>query len=145
MSTTVKTEVILSTCMDERYPPSSMVDGKPNTYFVTTGLYPHEVILGVKGGSTNISRIVLTSSGVKKLRLEKCTDVAPTKFETIVECEVANRENGGRQVEQFQLNKATAGAAVTFLKVVIASGYEEFSGVYELSVEGDANTSGTSS
>jgi heat shock protein beta-11 len=136
--TNVKTEVILSTCVDERYPAANIVDGKPNTYFVTTGLYPHEIILGVKGGSTNISRIVLTSSGIKKLRLEKCTDVAPSKFETIVDCEVANRENNGRQVEQFQLNKATAGSGVTFLKVVIASGYEEFAGVYELSIEGDA-------
>lgn len=137
----VKTEVVLSTCTDERYPASNIVDGKPNTYFVTTGLYPHEVILGIKGGSSNISRIVLTSSGIKKLRLEKCTDVAPSKFETIVDCEVANRENSGRQVEQFQLNKATAGSSVTFLKVVIASGYEEFAGIYELSIEGDAPAS----
>lgn len=139
--TAIKTDVVLSTCNDERYPAANILDGKNNSYFVTTGLFPHEIILGVKGGSANIGRIVLTSSGIKKLRLEKCTDVAPTKFETIVECEVANREGSARQVEQFQLNKATAGSGVTFVKIVIASGHEEFAGIYSFVIEGDSASS----
>lgn len=137
--TLVKAEVILSTCNDERFPPSNILDGKPNTFFITTGMFPQEIILGMKGGAANISRVLLSGSGIKKFRLEKCSDATPTKFETIVECEIANRENSGRQVEQFQLNKATAGSAVNFLKVVLVSGYEDFAAIYDLAIEGDSS------
>lgn len=141
----VKADVVLSTCGDERYPPSSMLDGKPNTYFMTTGLYPQEIILGMKAGPVNLSRIHLSSSGIKKLRLDKCTDTTATRFETIVECEVANREAQGRQVEQFQLNKATAGANINFVKIAILSGYEDFSAIYDFAMEGEAVGSASSS
>mmetsp|Transcript_56182 Transcript_56182/g.64463 ORF Transcript_56182/g.64463 Transcript_56182/m.64463 type:complete len:144 (+) Transcript_56182:100-531(+) len=138
----VKAEIVLSTCNDERFPATCILDGKPNTFFVTSGLFPHEIIIGMKGGSASISRILLSSSGIKKFRIEKCNDSTPSRFEPIVDCEVANRDATGRQVEQFQLNKATAGFGITYLKVVIASGHEDFAAIYDLAIEGE-NTAAT--
>lgn len=134
--TTVKAEIVLATCTDERYPPSNMLDGKHETYYVTTGVYPQEFLVAFKAGTVNVSRITLVMNSVKKLRIEKSTEQVPSKFEGIVDCEVSSRE-GGRQIEQFQVNKATVGNRVTFLKVVVESGHDDFAAFYELSVEGE--------
>lgn len=133
---TVKAEVLLSTCNDDRYPASNIVDGKPSTFFVSTGCFPQEIILGVKAGRAAISRIVLVSSGVRKLRVEKCVDETPQNFETIVECELQAKEPGEKQQEQFQLNRSTAGNNVRYVKLVVLSGYDEFVGIYDFSLEG---------
>lgn len=133
----IKLDVLLATSNDDRYQPGNIVDGKPNTFFVTTGSYPQEILLGTRSGSAaHISKISITSSGVKKLRVEKCCEHQPTRFETVMECEVSSRD-GSKQVEQFQLNKATAGAGIMYLKFVILSGHEEFAGIYAITAEGD--------
>ena len=134
----VKLEALLATSNDERYPASNIVDGRPNTYFVTTGSYPHEVLLGVRGnsGAANASKIALVSSGIKKLRIEKCVDAQPAKFESVIEIEMSNRD-GSKQFEQFQLNKATAGSGIRFIKLVILSGHEEFAAIFDVSLEGE--------
>ena len=135
---TIKLEALLATSNDERYPASNIVDSRPNTFFVTTGSFPHEVLLGIRSnsGAANASKISLVSSGIKKLRVEKCVDAQPAKFDSVIEIEMSNRESS-KQFEQFQLNKATAGSGIRFLKLVILSGYEEFAAIYDVTLEGD--------
>lgn len=146
----VALDAILATCGDERHPPSAAIDGRANTYFVTTGLFPQELIFAVKAGSANVSKLSFISFGVQKLRVEKSFEAGPSKFIPLLDCEMdppANytvaapgspgRGEVTRQVEQFQLNKTTAGAKVRFLKVVIESGYGDFAALYDISVEGD--------
>jgi heat shock protein beta-11 len=136
----IKLEALLATSNDERFPPSAIVDGRPNTFFVTTGSYPHEVLFGIRSTSAaaNVSKISIVSSGIKKLRVEKSIDVQPTKFESVIEVEMQNRDGSGtKQCEQFQLNKGTAGANIRFIKIVIVSGYEDFAGVFDVSIEGE--------
>jgi hypothetical protein len=140
MTATVKLEALFATSTDERFPASSIVDGRPNTFFITTGSYPHEVLLGVRtaSGAANATKISVVSSGIKKLRIEKCVDVQPAKFDSVVEVEMSNRDGGStKQYEQFQLNKATAGANIRFIKLVILSAYEDFSAFYDVTVEGE--------
>lgn len=132
----LRTEVLLATCTDERYPPTNMIDGNPSTFFVTTGSYPQEILLGFKTGAVNINRILLVCSGVKGIRIERSTEPTPVRFEPIVECELKEMTNG-RQLEQFQVNANTTAGNVKFLKLHILSGYDQFAGVYDLAVEGE--------
>ena len=139
---TVRLEVLLATCSDERYPPSNAVDPNPNTFFLTTGLYPQELVLGFKGATAaNISRIRTLTHGVKKMRIEKSVELTPTKFEVLLECDPANPQDPSgaphKQDEQFLVTKTTLGSAVRFLKVVLLSGYDHFAAVYDISVEGE--------
>ena len=129
----VKAEVVLTTCNE--LAGDAMVDNKPQTYFVTTGLFPQEVVLGIKAGVAQLSRISLSASGIRHLRIEKCTELTPAKFDVIVDTELTNRENA-RQLEQFQLNKATSGSNIHFLKFVIQNGYEDFAAIFDISLEG---------
>eukprot|EP00164_Ancoracysta_twista_P018772 GFYU01032661.1.p2 GENE.GFYU01032661.1~~GFYU01032661.1.p2 ORF type:complete len:157 (+),score=36.52 GFYU01032661.1:36-506(+) len=148
----VALDAILATCGDERHPPSAALDGRANTYFITTGLFPQELVFAVKAGSANVSKLSFITFGIQKLRVEKSFESTPSKFVPLLDCEMdppANystttsgpvspgRGEVTRQVEQFQLNKTTAGANVRFLKVVIESGYGDFAAMYDVSVEGD--------
>jgi hypothetical protein len=38
-------QVVMASCGDERFPPENMLDGKDNTYWVTTGMFPQEFVL----------------------------------------------------------------------------------------------------
>ncbi|XP_069448397.1 intraflagellar transport protein 25 homolog isoform X3 [Ovis canadensis] len=39
------TEVILATSSDEKHPPENMIDGNPETFWTTTGMFPQEFII----------------------------------------------------------------------------------------------------
>ena len=56
------TRVSMATCCDDEYPPSHIIDGKLDTCWVTTGMYPQEVVLTLKS-QQRISRVVVKSTG----------------------------------------------------------------------------------
>nr|XP_035963373.1 intraflagellar transport protein 25 homolog isoform X3 [Halichoerus grypus] len=39
------TEVILATSSDEKHPPENIIDGNPETFWTTTGMFPQEFII----------------------------------------------------------------------------------------------------
>lgn len=132
----VKFEITYSTCFDERYPPSAAIDGKPNTFFVTTGLFPQEIIVGVKAGAANIKKLQFLTSGVKKLIVHKCLENTPTRFDPLLEADLPLKEGQPKQLEMFAINETTVGAKIRFLKLQIDSAYEDFAAIYEFSAEG---------
>lgn len=36
--------VVMASCVDERFPPENMLDGKDGTYWITTGMYPQVIL-----------------------------------------------------------------------------------------------------
>ncbi|XP_077850244.1 intraflagellar transport protein 25 homolog isoform X4 [Macaca mulatta] len=38
-------EVILATSSDEKHPPENIIDGNPETFWTTTGMFPQEFII----------------------------------------------------------------------------------------------------
>ena len=136
----LKPEVILATSSDDRFPGSNCVDGKGHTFFLTSGGYPQEIILAFHGNSATISKIKIVSNGVKAVRIEKSVEAMPVKFEAVVEgVEFAAKDNG-YQIEQFNVNKDTLGN-IRYIKVIILSGYEQFSCINEIQIEGEEHDS----
>ena len=41
-------EVKCATSFDERFDPNNVLDPKPNTYWISTGLYPQEIMIEFK-------------------------------------------------------------------------------------------------
>jgi|EP00670_Eutreptiella_braarudii_P006181 heat shock protein beta-11 len=112
-----------------------MIDGDEKTFWITTGMYPHEVLLGFKGATATVTKIRTWSYHIKKLTVEKCTEAQPTKFEKIVETELSDKA-GAMQIESFTIN-STMGPDVKYLKIHVASGWEDFSSIHSIIVEGD--------
>eukprot|EP00667_Euglena_gracilis_P027998 EG_transcript_35213 len=135
MPTAIKTEVLYQTSNDERYPSANMIDGDERTFWITTGMFPQEFMLGFKGSPATITKVRIWAYHIKKLTIEKCVTSQPTKFEKIVEVEVAEK-NGAMQIESFAVN-STSGPDIRYLKFHIGSGWEDFASIHSIIVEGE--------
>jgi heat shock protein beta-11 len=131
----LKPEVILATSSDERFDGSNAVDGKSHSFWLTTGSYPQELIVSFHGNQANITKIQTTTNGVSKMRVEKSSEPMPVKWSTLLECDLAAKQNGF-QIEQFQLT-AEKGKGIRYLKFVLVSGYEQFACVNNIQIEGE--------
>nr|2YC2_A Chain A, INTRAFLAGELLAR TRANSPORT PROTEIN 25 [Chlamydomonas reinhardtii]2YC2_B Chain B, INTRAFLAGELLAR TRANSPORT PROTEIN 25 [Chlamydomonas reinhardtii]2YC4_A Chain A, INTRAFLAGELLAR TRANSPORT PROTEIN 25 [Chlamydomonas reinhardtii]2YC4_B Chain B, INTRAFLAGELLAR TRANSPORT PROTEIN 25 [Chlamydomonas reinhardtii] len=121
--------VVMASCSDERFPPENMLDGKDNTFWVTTGMFPQEFVLRLES-CIRVSKITTLSLNVRKLAVEKCDQDKPDQFEKVFEVELANR--GDRlQTEVHQVN-----IRAKYLKFILLQGHGEFATVNRVSVVG---------
>ncbi|KXZ51438.1 hypothetical protein GPECTOR_12g401 [Gonium pectorale] len=121
--------IVMASCSDERFPPENMLDGKDNTFWVTTGMFPQEFVLKLDS-CIRVSKITTLSLNVRKLAVEKCDQEKPDQFEKVFEVELANR--GDRlQTEVHQVN-----IRAKYLKFIILQGHGEFATVNRVSVVG---------
>lgn len=128
-------QVVMASCHDERFPPDSMCDGKDNTFWATTGMYPQEFVLKLES-AIRVSKITTLSMNVRKLAVEKCETEKPDQFEKVFEVELANR--GERlQTEVHQVN-----IRAKYLKFIILGGHGEFATVNRVSVVGGDDNGG---
>nr|AAD43011.1 HSPCO34 protein [Homo sapiens] len=63
-------EVILATSSDEKHPPENIIDGNPETFWTTTGMFPQEFIICFHK-HVRIERLVIQSYFVQTLKIEK--------------------------------------------------------------------------
>lgn len=122
--------IVMASCVDERFPPDNMLDGKDNTFWITTGMFPQEFVLALEA-DIRISKITTLSLNVKKLVVEKSDEDRPDSFEKVFEVELSNR--GDRlQTEVHQVN-----ISARYLKFSLASGYSECATINRVSVVGE--------
>ncbi|GIL84458.1 hypothetical protein Vretimale_19010 [Volvox reticuliferus] len=127
--------IVMASCTDERFPPENMLDGKDNTFWVTTGMFPQEFVLKLES-CIRVSKITTLSLNVRKLAVEKCDQEKPDQFEKVFEVELANR--GDRlQTEVHQVN-----IRAKYLKFMILQGHGEFATVNRVSVVGGDDDGG---
>jgi len=98
--------VVAATCYDERHPPESVIDGDDSTFWVTTGLYPQEIVVALPK-LTDVTRLTTVSMNVRKLVIEKCETDRPYTFEKALEAELTNMGSRGLQTETHQVRMCT--------------------------------------
>uniref|UniRef100_A0A8B9WC69 Intraflagellar transport protein 25 homolog n=1 Tax=Bos mutus grunniens TaxID=30521 RepID=A0A8B9WC69_BOSMU len=99
------TEVILATSSDEKHPPENMIDGNPETFWTTTGMFPQEFIICFHK-HVRIEKLVIQSYFVRTLRIEKSTSKEPVDFEQWIERDLVHTE-GQLQNEEILVSKYT--------------------------------------
>ncbi|XP_054429534.1 intraflagellar transport protein 25 homolog isoform X1 [Pteronotus mesoamericanus] len=125
-------EVILATSSDEKHPPENMIDGNPETFWTTTGMFPQEFIICFHK-HVRIERLVIQSYFVRTLRIEKSTSKEPVDFEQWIERDLVHTE-GQLQNEEIMAHDGHA----TYLRFIITSAFDHFAAVYSISAEGMA-------
>ncbi|XP_068396031.1 intraflagellar transport protein 25 homolog isoform X3 [Eschrichtius robustus] len=85
------TEVILATSSDEKHPPENIIDGNPETFWTTTGMFPQEFIICFHK-HVRIERLLIQSYFVRTLRIEKSTSKEPVDFEQWIERDLVHTE-----------------------------------------------------
>ncbi|XP_051713723.1 intraflagellar transport protein 25 homolog isoform X2 [Oryctolagus cuniculus] len=91
-------EVILATSSDEKHPPESVIDGNPETFWTTTGMFPQEFIISFHK-HVRIEKLVIQSYLVRTLRIEKSTSKEPVDFEQWIERVHLSAKMPGKAVE----------------------------------------------
>lgn len=123
-------EVILATSSDEKHPPENIIDGNPETFWTTTGMFPQEFIICFHK-HVKIEKLVIQSYLVRTLRIEKTTSKEPLDFEQWVEKDLVHTE-GQLQNEEIVARDGYA----TFLRFIIVSAFDHFASVHSISAEG---------
>jgi len=122
--------IAMSTSSDDDYPPENMLDGRTETFWATTGLFPQEFVVSFPS-NMSIQTVQMFSSNVKKVAVYKCTKEDPTEFEQVGEKEMESVE-GHLQSEEIALMKTVA----RHLKFVILSAHDHFISVHKLAISG---------
>ncbi|XP_036690681.1 intraflagellar transport protein 25 homolog isoform X1 [Balaenoptera ricei] len=126
------TEVILATSSDEKHPPENIIDGNPETFWTTTGMFPQEFIICFHK-HVRIERLLIQSYFVRTLRIEKSTSKEPVDFEQWIERDLVHTE-GQLQNEEIIARDGHA----TYLRFIIVSAFDHFASVHSVSAEGIA-------
>ena len=64
-------EIKCATSFDERFDPKNVLDENIKTFWVTTGLYPHEILIDL-GEPRKVKEIKFKTIGAKKIVIEGC-------------------------------------------------------------------------
>uniref|UniRef100_A0A8P0TJ40 Intraflagellar transport protein 25 homolog n=1 Tax=Canis lupus familiaris TaxID=9615 RepID=A0A8P0TJ40_CANLF len=123
-------EVILATSSDEKHPPENMIDGNPETFWTTTGMFPQEFIICFHK-HVRIERLIIQSYFVRTLKIEKSTSKEPVDFEPWIERDLVHTE-GQLQNEEIMARDGHA----TYLRFIIISAFDHFASVHSVSAEG---------
>ncbi|XP_042322058.1 intraflagellar transport protein 25 homolog isoform X2 [Sceloporus undulatus] len=110
-------EVVLATSSDEKYPPENITDGRSETFWTTTGMFPQEFIISL----------------MQRLRIEKTMSKEPADFELCIEKELQYKE-GELQNEEISFPEMQA----TYLRFIILSAFDAFVSVHRVTAEGIA-------
>ncbi|XP_028701029.1 intraflagellar transport protein 25 homolog isoform X2 [Macaca thibetana thibetana] len=100
-------EVILATSSDEKHPPENIIDGNPETFWTTTGMFPQEFIICFH----------------KHVRIERL--VIQSYFDLV-------HTEGQLQNEEIMARDGSA----TYLRFIIVSAFDHFASVHSVSAEG---------
>ena len=121
--------VILTTSEDERQPGENVNTGAEDTFWMSTGCFPQEIVVQL-ANPQRISKVKVTGTCLRKLRAEGCSAETPSTFAPIGETELELPRTAALQSRDFGVQQLPGGEPVRFLKLVIASGWYDFVSVH---------------
>lgn len=125
--------VLMSSSLDERYPATHVNDDSDQSFWISTGLYPQELLIQL-GEPSPVSRVRVTGSQIRGVRVEVSEEDAPVNFQMVAEEEFQNKVGRVNNQEISNLGRGGSGH-VSFVKLVITSGYHDFCSVHQVVVE----------
>ncbi|CAD5123519.1 DgyrCDS11858 [Dimorphilus gyrociliatus] len=125
-------QVSLASSSDEKHQPDCIIDGSPNSFWASTGLFPQELVVSFQG-LMSVSSIKIDCSSVKHFRIERSVSNDPIDFEPLHERELDNA-NDLIQTEDLPVSSGSA----KHIKFIFDSGYDHFISVHNIQVIGSA-------
>jgi heat shock protein beta-11 len=120
-------KLLLSTSYDPNFPPENTLTGNLKEFWVSTGLFPQELLFQLNAPSSP-NNIKLTTTNVRHVAIEVCEGDRPGNFNKVGETEFGS--NSGNL--QRELVDITISRPVNFVKVVFISGWDEFISVHSV-------------
>mmetsp|Transcript_144606 Transcript_144606/g.266715 ORF Transcript_144606/g.266715 Transcript_144606/m.266715 type:complete len:243 (+) Transcript_144606:93-821(+) len=112
--------VYMVSSLDPDHSADNIIDGNHSTYWISTGLYPQEVILELDE-PTMLSSIKVATTHVRRLRVEGCHSQQPVSFAMVTEAELENT-HGSLQISELPCSTAQ----LKFVRVIFVAGWDDF-------------------
>ncbi|KEG09019.1 Placental protein 25 (PP25) [Trypanosoma grayi] len=123
---------------DSSMTTSCLVDGRSDTFILTTGGFPQDIIFAVgTSAAPSISRLQLCLHEAKDIVVERCSSALPTAFEKVAERTLKRSADGSKQIEQLDFDVNGAGKGVRYFRLRLLSGYSQFVGLWSVEAEGE--------
>ena len=123
-------EVKCATSFDERFDPRNVLDtNNLQTFWLTTGLYPQEILVQLKAPKV-ISEIKFNTQGARKIVIEGCKQANAQTFTRIGESKDLP-ERSGFQSDSVMI---TEPAPINSFKFIVQDGWEEFTSVHSIAI-----------
>mmetsp|Transcript_1489 Transcript_1489/g.990 ORF Transcript_1489/g.990 Transcript_1489/m.990 type:complete len:100 (+) Transcript_1489:36-335(+) len=98
-------EVSCATSFDERFDPNNVINEDPKNFWVTTGLYPQEVLITFNKARV-VNNVRFLTQGAKKVVIEGCKTTNASEFKKVGESKELTGKSGGFQNESITLTDA---------------------------------------
>eukprot|EP00441_Pelagodinium_beii_P047300 CAMPEP_0197621972 /NCGR_PEP_ID=MMETSP1338-20131121/2381_1 /TAXON_ID=43686 ORGANISM="Pelagodinium beii, Strain RCC1491" /NCGR_SAMPLE_ID=MMETSP1338 /ASSEMBLY_ACC=CAM_ASM_000754 /LENGTH=135 /DNA_ID=CAMNT_0043191563 /DNA_START=48 /DNA_END=455 /DNA_ORIENTATION=+ len=124
-------KVLMISSLDQGHPGDNIIDGNDSSYWISTGLYPQEILLQLSNPAP-VNNVKISTTNVKTVRIESCAEENPVNFKTLAEGDL--EESSGRlQLKELPCYGSSEPAA--YVKVMILSGWSDFCSVHKVQVE----------
>jgi heat shock protein beta-11 len=130
MVSTVPMDLFYATSFDNEHPPTGACDGDETTFWITTGLFPQEIVLQFRKPA-QITRITTVTGKVKSMVVSAALDKGLTDWAEIDNTNLP--ANPIKQQETHQLNYQRTSWGV---KIAISRCWGSFAAVYLVRIEG---------
>jgi len=125
-------KVYMVSSLDPAHPGENIIDGRDGTYWISTGLYPQEILLGL-ARPARVSSVRLFSTRVRSVRFE-CCQGTPVNFSILAECEVEDAQDGCLQIREVRCGSQEQ--PTDYVRLMILSGWDDFCSVHRIQVDG---------
>ena len=126
-------EITAVTCFDPSHPKENMIDGDSSTFWVTTGLFPQEVVLKL-GGDSQVTSIETVTTNAQVIEVRYTDTVTATEWEDLCVLDLTERSG---ELQYGSEDAPDGGVRATFLKFTIRNGWDDFVTVHKLGVSGE--------
>jgi len=123
--------VLMVSSLDEDHPGENVIDGSDRSYWISTGLYPQEILLKLSVPAW-VSFVTLSSTNVKQVLVEGCHEPSWENFQTLGEGIVDNTHG---QLQHQVLAIKQQQKPVKYVRLSIISGWHDFCSVHRLQLE----------
>mmetsp|Transcript_92783 Transcript_92783/g.198952 ORF Transcript_92783/g.198952 Transcript_92783/m.198952 type:complete len:210 (-) Transcript_92783:41-670(-) len=125
--------VFMVSSLDPDHLGENVLDSNDRTYWISTGLYPQEILLEL-GQPANVSSVRLSATRVRHVRFEACQEEAPVNFKLLAEGELDDAGPGRLQVRDLATDSQDG--PTEYLRLVILSGWDDFCSVHRIQING---------
>lgn len=114
--------VIFSSSLDPEHNADLILDGNQRSFWISTGLFPQSLIIEL-GEAMTPARVVIESTGIRRIRIEGCDSEAPVEFTVLAETDLGNADG---RLQHSSVPCQQLVRPIRFLQIVMVSGWNDF-------------------
>ncbi|TPX61718.1 hypothetical protein PhCBS80983_g00998 [Powellomyces hirtus] len=129
-------KISMVTSSDTSHPVDNMIDGNTKSFWMTTGLFPQEIIVSLPT-LISITKIIITSTKVAHWTADISMNEKPNHFERLTAQDV---DDGDQGFQLVTLNLPKSDNTARHIRLGITKGHGPFVSIHKIAVYGNEPT-----